>query len=213
MSTTRATVQLEASVDAKGRFAANPRVLADVLRYAADLAAISAIPTLTSVGRCLLRSTSGRSTPSRPTSAGSWPCRYRPRVVRRASPPSASHPWNGWYPPSSSLSSIVIERFAAGANVARDYAEAEGKDVIDISTRDKDVALSPRGEEQAKALGTQLNMAACAGPEVIWCSSYIRAQPTARIAADTAGIANITIADFPGAIRRNAPLASQGGSI
>lgn len=39
----------------------------------------------------------------------------------------------------------MIERFAAGANVARDYAEAEGKDVIDISTRDKDVALSPRG--------------------------------------------------------------------
>lgn len=42
MSTTRATVQLEASVDAKGRFAANPRVLADV-RVAADLAAVSAI--------------------------------------------------------------------------------------------------------------------------------------------------------------------------
>ena len=39
-----------------------------------------------------------------------------------------------------------------------------------------------------------MTTAACAGPEVIWCSPYVRAQQTARIAAETAGIADVTIA-------------------
>ncbi len=77
----------------------------------------------------------------------------------------------------------------SAGNVARDRADAEHLDVIDIAIRDMDVGLSATGEEQAMALGTRLRAASKEErPDVVLCSPYVRAAQTARIALDTAGM-------------------------
>lgn len=72
------------------------------------------------------------------------------------------------------------------ANVAAGVAEADGALRIDIDLRDADVPLTPLGEEQAAALGGWL--ADHDSPDAVWCSPYLRARETARIALASAGL-------------------------
>jgi broad specificity phosphatase PhoE len=90
----------------------------------------------------------------------------------------------------------VIRHGESAGNVARDKAEAEQLERIDIATRDVDVPLSELGEEQAAALGRWI----AAQPEderptVLWVSPYLRAQQTAEIALKTAGLSLPTVVD------------------
>ncbi len=81
----------------------------------------------------------------------------------------------------------LVRHGESSGNVARDKAEAEELDRIDIAERDMDVPLSALGERQAAALGTWL-AEQDDRPTVVWASPYVRAQETARIALDTAGL-------------------------
>lgn len=72
-------------------------------------------------------------------------------------------------------------------NVAATRAERAGLAEVGITTRDADTPLSPTGQDQAAALGEHW-----AGrdplPDTVWCSPYLRARETARIALDRAGL-------------------------
>jgi broad specificity phosphatase PhoE len=69
----------------------------------------------------------------------------------------------------------------SAGNVLRDRAQAAGLPTIDIATRDVDTPLSPLGERQACALGAWFAAQPRARqPEVVLCSSYVRARETAR---------------------------------
>ncbi|MCW2667676.1 MAG: histidine phosphatase family protein [Frankiales bacterium] len=81
----------------------------------------------------------------------------------------------------------VVRHGESSGNVARDRAEAEELERIDIAERDMDVPLSPLGERQAAALGTWLSEQDDR-PTVLWTSPYVRAQETARIALEAAGL-------------------------
>jgi len=84
---------------------------------------------------------------------------------------------------------VLVRHGESVGNVAATRAEREGALVVDVATRDADTPLSGRGREQARALGAWL-AAQPPGelPEVVWCSPYVRAQQTARIALDEAGL-------------------------
>ena len=73
----------------------------------------------------------------------------------------------------------VVRHGESAGNVARDRAEAEGLERIQLDSRDVDVPLSDRGREQAQALGQLL---ADDPPDVVWASPYLRARQTAEIA-------------------------------
>ncbi len=76
---------------------------------------------------------------------------------------------------------LLIRHGESAGNVARDRALANGHAEIDIAERDCDVPLSEAGEEQSRSLGRWLDREGRA-PHVIFCSPYLRAQETARIA-------------------------------
>ena len=88
-------------------------------------------------------------------------------------------------------SSLWIVRHGESAgNVARDAAHAAGSDRITLSGRDVDIALSPRGIDQARALGGWFaGLEAGERPEILLASPYIRAQETARLFRDAGGTA------------------------
>ena len=91
---------------------------------------------------------------------------------------------------------IVIRHGESAGNVARDKAEAEELERIDIATRDVDVPLSEAGEEQAAALGRWIaEQPADEQPTVLWVSPYLRAQQTAEIALKTAGLSIPAVID------------------
>jgi probable phosphoglycerate mutase len=72
-------------------------------------------------------------------------------------------------------------------NVAATAAERAGLEIIDLATRDADTPLSSRGAEQAHAFGTWLrDCAQGTGPQIVWCSPYVRAVQTATIALEAA---------------------------
>ena len=73
---------------------------------------------------------------------------------------------------------LLVRHGESAGNVARDAAEASGNPWIDIPERDMDVALSPNGVEQARALGHWLG-ARDESPTVIITSPYRRAVDTA----------------------------------
>jgi broad specificity phosphatase PhoE len=81
----------------------------------------------------------------------------------------------------------VVRHGESAGNVARDAAEAQQLERIDIADRDMDVPLSALGERQAVALG---HWAARQDdrPTTVWVSPYVRAQETARLALDAAGL-------------------------
>ena len=88
----------------------------------------------------------------------------------------------------------VVRHGESAGNVARDRAEAQQLDRIELASRDVDVPLSPGGEEQSRALGRYL-----AGldepPTVVWTSPYVRAEQTAEIALRSAGLALPVVVD------------------
>lgn len=91
---------------------------------------------------------------------------------------------------------ILIRHGESAGNVARDKAEAEELERIDIAERDVDVPLSETGEEQAAALGRWI----AAQPEderptVLWVSPYLRAQQTADLALKHADLILPTVVD------------------
>jgi broad specificity phosphatase PhoE len=82
----------------------------------------------------------------------------------------------------------IIRHGESAGNVARDLATASGAHRIELSGRDVDVPLSPRGEEQAAALGRWFAGGEADGrPEVILVSPYLRARETARLFRDAGG--------------------------
>lgn len=83
----------------------------------------------------------------------------------------------------------IVRHGQSAGNVARDEAEAAGLPLIDIATRDIDTPLSALGEQQADALGHWFGqLPPDQQPNVVLCSSYVRARRTAEIAMQAAGI-------------------------
>ena len=82
---------------------------------------------------------------------------------------------------------VLVRHAESVGNLARDLAEANGEQLIDIATRDMDVPLSPTGEEQAARLGAWLAEHESEPFTVVYSSPYIRAAETARIACALAG--------------------------
>lgn len=77
----------------------------------------------------------------------------------------------------------------SAGNVARRVAESAGLHVIDIPTRDADVALSDEGRNQALALGRWFGqMPPDERPDVVLTSPYLRARFTAEHLLEAAGI-------------------------
>ena len=88
----------------------------------------------------------------------------------------------------------VVRHGESAGNVARDAAEAQRLDRIELAHRDVDVPLSDQGQEQATALGRRL-AELDAPPTVLWVSPYVRAQQTAQTALGTAGLQVRTVVD------------------
>jgi broad specificity phosphatase PhoE len=82
---------------------------------------------------------------------------------------------------------VLVRHAESVGNLARDLAESNGEQLIDIATRDMDVPLSPTGEEQAAGLGTWLADHESEPFTVVYSSPYLRAAETARIACTHAG--------------------------
>ena len=84
----------------------------------------------------------------------------------------------------------LVRHGQSAGNVARDAAEAATLPVIDIATRDMDTPLSQLGMQQAAALGHWFGqMGAAQRPTVVLSSPYVRAEATAQLILDSAGIA------------------------
>ena len=88
----------------------------------------------------------------------------------------------------------LVRHGQSAGNVAREAAEAAGLPLIDILTRDVDTPLSDLGKEQSFALGRWFaDMPPEERPSVLLCSPYVRAQETAHIVLEAAGIARDAI--------------------
>jgi broad specificity phosphatase PhoE len=81
----------------------------------------------------------------------------------------------------------VVRHGESAGNVARDLAESEQRDRIDLAHRDMDVPLSALGERQAQALGRWAAQQDDR-PTTVWVSPYVRAQETVRLAVDAGGL-------------------------
>lgn len=82
----------------------------------------------------------------------------------------------------------IVRHGESAGNVARDLADAAGLTHIDIAERDVDVPLSPRGREQACALGRWFaQLPEHERPEVVLTSPYLRARDTADIVRECGG--------------------------
>ncbi len=90
----------------------------------------------------------------------------------------------------------IVRHGESSGNVARDRAEAEDLERIDIAERDVDVPLSDLGTRQARALGLwTARQAKAEQPTVLWVSPYVRAHQTAQIALDAAQLELPTVVD------------------
>lgn len=92
-------------------------------------------------------------------------------------------------------SRLWIARHGQSAgNVARDTAEADGLEMIDIHTRDADTPLSELGLRQAEAMGHWFAaMPEQARPNVLLTSPFVRSQQSIVAVADALGIAHSEI--------------------
>ncbi|MEG3165322.1 histidine phosphatase family protein [Sphingomonas sp. PB2P19] len=82
----------------------------------------------------------------------------------------------------------IVRHGESAGNVARDAANAEGAERIVLDARDVDIALSPRGEAQARALGAWFAARSAADrPDVLLASPYARAKATAQAFRDAGG--------------------------
>jgi len=78
----------------------------------------------------------------------------------------------------------VIRHGQSEGNVAAQWAEAVGAEMVDVDLADAEVPLTATGREQAAAIGRWLDaLPPDERPEVIVTSPYRRAQETAEIAA------------------------------
>lgn len=76
----------------------------------------------------------------------------------------------------------IVRHGESAGNVAAAAAHEAGLPAIQIATRDVDVPLSPRGEEQAQALARWFSaMPPDQKPTVVLASPYVRARRTAEI--------------------------------
>jgi broad specificity phosphatase PhoE len=83
----------------------------------------------------------------------------------------------------------VVRHGESSGNVARDEAESQGLERIDIAERDMDVPLSRTGLEQAEALGRWWReQPAQEQPTVVYTSPYLRARQTAEQVLEVAGL-------------------------
>lgn len=83
----------------------------------------------------------------------------------------------------------MVRHGESAGNVARGAAEAEGHERLDLSHRDVDVPLSDLGRRQSQELGRWIaDQPKKDQPTVLWTSPYVRAQETADIALETAGL-------------------------
>ncbi len=83
----------------------------------------------------------------------------------------------------------VVRHGESAGNVARDAAEAQGLERLELTHRDVDVPLSDLGRRQAAALGRwTASQPADEQPTVVWSSPYVRARQTAEIALESAGL-------------------------
>ena len=83
----------------------------------------------------------------------------------------------------------VVRHGESAGNLARDAADAAGLGRIDIASRDVDVPLSPRGEEQSRALGRWFAaMPESDQPQVVLTSPYVRARRTAQLVCEEGGL-------------------------
>lgn len=84
---------------------------------------------------------------------------------------------------------VLVRHGESIGNVAAAAAHTAGAEVIDLGWRDADVPLSATGVEQAQALGGKLAaLVEEHGLTSVWCSPYVRAEQTARIALSTANL-------------------------
>ena len=75
----------------------------------------------------------------------------------------------------------LVRHGESAGNVAAAAARTAGLPMIQIATRDVDVPLSPRGEEQAAALGRWFaSLPRAQRPTVVLTSPYLRARSTAE---------------------------------
>ncbi len=81
----------------------------------------------------------------------------------------------------------LVRHGESTGNVAATRAERAGAEEVGVPTRDADTPLSDTGREQAAALGAHWSGSAEL-PDTLWCSPYLRARETARIALDGAGL-------------------------
>ncbi|HVE62935.1 MAG TPA: histidine phosphatase family protein [Mycobacteriales bacterium] len=90
----------------------------------------------------------------------------------------------------------VIRHGESAGNVARDHAEANSLERIDIADRDMDVPLSELGRQQARALGVWWSHQPGADqPHALYVSPYLRAQQTAQIMAEEGRLTVSTVLD------------------
>lgn len=88
----------------------------------------------------------------------------------------------------------LVRHGESAGNVASAAAEAAGQARIDIATRDMDVPLSERGEQQAKALGAWIGgQPDDQRPTAVLASPYMRACQTAEVAMAAAGLGDVEI--------------------
>ncbi len=84
----------------------------------------------------------------------------------------------------------IVRHGESAGNVARDAADARGAERIELATRDVDIVLSDRGQEQARALGNWFaRCEAVDRPDIILASPYARACATAALFRDAGGAA------------------------
>ena len=83
----------------------------------------------------------------------------------------------------------LVRHGQSAGNVARDEAESATLPVIDVSTRDVDTPLSDLGRRHALALGHWFGkLPDVERPSVVLCSPYVRAEATAQLVLESAGI-------------------------
>ncbi|WP_375421899.1 histidine phosphatase family protein [uncultured Sphingomonas sp.] len=76
----------------------------------------------------------------------------------------------------------IVRHGESAGNVARDAANAAGAQRIELTARDVDIPLSPRGEDQVRALGEWFaQQPADERPDVIIASPYARARASAEL--------------------------------
>jgi len=95
---------------------------------------------------------------------------------------------------STTPSQLLLVRHGESAgNVARALAMQSKLPRIELATRDVDIPLSQRGEEQAQALGHWLGrLPEHERPQVAWCSPYVRARETLVRVLQAAGLTELT---------------------